>query len=103
MSNFSNSVKDVDLSRVFSENVAAKVFQVAHRGLKQEVIVVAAGSHHFILMRHRLRCQLIRTLYLSLVPMRDDTKNAKQTFGRVDSSRDVYIPSLSAQCDIRKP
>jgi hypothetical protein len=32
-----HSVKGIDLSELYSENVAAKVFQVAQRGLKQQV------------------------------------------------------------------
>jgi hypothetical protein len=33
----SHSIRGFNLSAIYSDNVAAKVFQVAHRGLKQEV------------------------------------------------------------------
>lgn len=38
-----NSIKGVDLSDIYSENVAAKIFQVAERGLKQEVDAHPSG------------------------------------------------------------
>jgi hypothetical protein len=40
MLTWNSSVRGVDLSEIYSENVAAKIIQVAQRGLKQKVNLV---------------------------------------------------------------
>lgn len=59
------SIKGVDLSEIYSENVAAKVFQVAQRGWKQNARahITILDWEGFLLTGNRRLCRHTHTLY----------------------------------------
>jgi hypothetical protein len=88
------SVKGVDLGEVYSENVVAKIVQVAQRGFKQKVRGYAFSSS---VDAHDLRPP---SLHIHIqYPKKDlilgSMKNEKRISGLAASSPAQYMPSSS--------
>lgn len=90
-----SQIKDKELEQLFTENVAAKLWRVAQRDLKNNVnlaLIFQTTLAQMTYIESRILHLLILRLFLRKVRNRAAMSFAKQVFGHVDFSLAHYIP-----------
>ena len=79
------TTRNIDLREIFSQNVLAKILQVAERGLKIQASKRLHKCHSITNMSIRVRSHNTQNLFPNQVQIRESTNTEKPTFGLVVS------------------